>query len=82
MAEADISPANKPTHRGLLTCKLLFNRESESRKLTPQEEATLDLLLQRRLTTRESAAIISRKLGYISFVGVFREVQVSFHKDA
>jgi hypothetical protein len=82
VTEADVSPANKPVHRGFLVCKLLFNRKSESMKLIPQKDINLDLLLQRNLTEDESAAIISRKLGYIRFAGVFRESEVNFHKDA
>jgi hypothetical protein len=79
LAMLDISPKNKPMSAGLLTCTLLFNGESESRRLSPQEESRLDLILKRRLTKEESDVIQGVRLGYIEIAGIFRETEIEFH---
>jgi hypothetical protein len=79
LAIADISPQNKPTAVGLLTCVLLFNGESESKKLASQERSRLDLALRRSLTAAEATAITSARLGYIEIKGIYRDTQVTFH---
>jgi len=79
LAILDISPKNKPISAGLLTCRLLFNGESESRRLSPQEESRLDLMLKRRLTKEESDVIQSTRLGYIEITGTFRDTEIDFH---
>lgn len=75
----DISPQNNPNSIGLVTCKLLFNENSESKMLSSGKETQLDLLFQRPLTASETSSITTVRLGYIKVTGVFRETKVVFH---
>lgn len=75
----DIAPINNPRIDGLLTCKLLFNDESEAKKVPSQGETQLNLSLQRQFTTKEANALSSVRLGYIRVKGIFCETEVMFH---
>jgi hypothetical protein len=79
LSSADPAPQHRPTAAGLLACKLLFNGESESKKLSAREESRLDLALRRNLTEEECAEIAGARLGHIEIAGMFRDAQVTFH---
>jgi hypothetical protein len=79
LAITDISPKNKPTAVAMMSCVLLFNGESESKRLVSQEESRLDLALNRSLTAAEASAITSARFGYIEIKGIYRDTQVTFH---
>lgn len=79
LTAADISYKNSPINEGLLTCTLLFNGESESKRLSFGDQARLDLILDRKLSQTESSRIIGARLGYIEVTGSFQGISISFH---
>ena len=82
LTSRDIAPQNQPNHFGTFDCVLLFDGQSVSKILLPNQDFRLELLIKRNLTTDEQDRIKSRKIGMIIFNGVYREIEEKYYKDA
>ena len=81
LTASDIFYKNIPMFEGVLTSKLLFNGESESKKIFFGEEPRLDLIITRELSQKDITRIKNSVLGYIEIKGIYREADVTFHVD-